>query len=69
MLWQDIEKNWQSLTPRARHIWTELTEDDLSRIAGDQSQLIGRIQQRYAIARAEAERQVEEWTASEFGAV
>lgn len=68
MLWQEIEKNRQSFTQRARHTWAELTEDDLSRIAGDRSQLIGRIQQRYAIALAEAERQVEEWTTAESSA-
>lgn len=61
MIWCDIEKNWPRLTRRARRKWAELTEDDLARIAGDQLQLVGRLQQRYAIARAEAERQVEEW--------
>lgn len=61
MIWRDIEKDWSSYTLRAQSEWTELTEDDLCRIAGDQFQLIGRLQQRYAIARADAERQVEEW--------
>jgi uncharacterized protein YjbJ (UPF0337 family) len=61
MPWRDIEKNWPQFMRRAGKNWAELTHDDLCRIAGDQLQLIGRLQQRYAIARAEAERQVEEW--------
>ena len=61
MVWGDIECNWPSLMRRARRNWAELTEDDLCCIAGNQLQLIGRLQQRYCIARAEAERQVMEW--------
>ena len=61
MIWGEIERNWPRFMRRARQKWVELTEDDLCRIAGDQLQLIGRLQQRYSIARAEAERQVKEW--------
>jgi uncharacterized protein YjbJ (UPF0337 family) len=61
MTWSDIENNWPTFMRRARHHWVELTEDDLCRVGGDQLQLIGRLQQRYCIARAEAERQVQEW--------
>ena len=34
---------------------------DLDRIQGRSEQLIGRIQERYGVARDEAKRQVEEW--------
>ena len=61
MTWSDIESNWPSFMRCARYHWAELTEDDLCRVGGDQLQLIGRLQQRYCIARAEAERQVQEW--------
>ncbi len=39
----------------------KLTDDDLARVEGNYDQLVGRIQQRYGVAREEAERQVEEW--------
>jgi uncharacterized protein YjbJ (UPF0337 family) len=64
MNWEHIEHNWTVFQGSARTKWDELTEDDLCRIEGNQLQLIGRIQERYSIARAEAERQVIEWAHS-----
>ena len=64
MNWEHIEHNWTAFQGFALTMWGELTEDDLCRIEGNQLQLIGRIQERYAIARAEAERQVIEWASS-----
>lgn len=64
MNWEHIEHNWTAFQGFALTMWGELTEDDLCRIKGNQLQLIGRIQERYSIARAEAERQVTEWARS-----
>ncbi len=61
MNWTYVERNWTSLRSFAGRVWLELTDDDLCRIEGDRLVLIGRIQSRYSIARAEAERQVNEW--------
>jgi uncharacterized protein YjbJ (UPF0337 family) len=44
--------------------WGDLTNDDIDRIEGNQQQLIGRIQERYGIAKEDAERQVDEWIRS-----
>jgi hypothetical protein len=41
-----------------------LTDDDLDMIAGEKDQLIGRIQERYGIAKEEAHRQVDQWLAN-----
>jgi uncharacterized protein YjbJ (UPF0337 family) len=54
MNWDRIEGNWKQLTGK-------LTEDDLTVIGGKQDQLVGRIQERYGIAKDEAERQVNTW--------
>jgi uncharacterized protein YjbJ (UPF0337 family) len=40
-----------------------LTDDDLDQIQGRAEQLIGRIQQRYGMAKDEATRQVDAWLA------
>jgi uncharacterized protein YjbJ (UPF0337 family) len=61
MIWDQIEAHWGRYKSFARAYWIELTDDDLTRIGGSQQQLIGRIQQRYAIALADAEHQVLEW--------
>jgi uncharacterized protein YjbJ (UPF0337 family) len=42
--------------------WGKLTDDDIDVINGQEEQLIGRIQERYGIAKEEAQRQVKEWS-------
>ena len=43
--------------------WGKLTDDDLSVIDGQRDQLVGKIQERYGIAKEEAEEQVKTWEA------
>jgi hypothetical protein len=42
----------------------ELTDSDLDYIAGKQDQLIGKLQERYGIAREEAQKRADEWLKS-----
>lgn len=43
-----------------------MTDDDVDVINGRNDQLVGKIQERYGIARAEAQRQVDEWMRSDL---
>ena len=52
---------WKQLKGKVKEQWGKLTDDDLTRLEGDQEQLTGRIQERYGIAKEEAERQVREF--------
>jgi uncharacterized protein YjbJ (UPF0337 family) len=52
---------WKQLKGSAKTQWGKLTDDDLEVIAGQKDQLVGRIQERYGIAREEAQRQVNDW--------
>jgi uncharacterized protein YjbJ (UPF0337 family) len=61
MNWDTIAGNWKQATGRVKEEWGDLTDDDLVRIAGRRDQLVGRIQERYGIAKEEAERQVKAW--------
>jgi len=61
MNWDRIEGNWKQLTGKVKEQWGKLTEDDLKVVGGKQDQLVGRIQERYGIAKDEAERQVNSW--------
>jgi uncharacterized protein YjbJ (UPF0337 family) len=54
--------NWQ-VKGRGRERWGNLTDDDLEMIAGKRDQLIGRLQERYAWACEEAERQADAFAA------
>jgi uncharacterized protein YjbJ (UPF0337 family) len=59
-----LKGQWTQLKGKAREKWGKLTNDDLDQIQGRAQQLIGRVQERYGIAREEAERQVKAWLES-----
>ena len=61
MNWDRIEGNWKTFKGKVKEQWGKLTDDDLDRAAGKRDQLAGRIQERYGIAKDEADRQLTEW--------
>jgi len=61
MNWDRIEGNWKQATGKAQEQWGKLTKDDMDVIAGRRDQLAGKIQERYGVAKDEAERQLTEW--------
>lgn len=63
MNWEQIEGNWKQVTGKAKEQWGKLTDDDIDVVAGRRDQLAGKIQERYGIAKEEAERQLAEWQA------
>ena len=56
-----LRGQWMQLKGKIREKWGKLTDDDLDEIQGRAEQLIGRLQQRYGIARDEAQRQFDAW--------
>jgi uncharacterized protein YjbJ (UPF0337 family) len=62
MNWDQIEGKWKQFTGAARGRWGKLTANDWEIIAGKKDQLVGRIQERYGVAKEEAERQTDEWS-------
>jgi uncharacterized protein YjbJ (UPF0337 family) len=56
-----IAGNWKQLVGKAKEQWGKLTDDDWKRVEGKRDQLIGRLQERFGIAREEAEKQVAEF--------
>lgn len=63
MNWDTVEGKWKQFTGRAKENWGKLTDDDLDQAAGKRDQLVGKIQEKYGIAKDEAEKQVDEWSA------
>ena len=55
------EGNWKEFKGKVKEQWGKLTDDDMTVIEGNRDQLAGRLQQRYGIAKEEAERQVNEF--------
>ncbi len=56
-----LEGKWNQVKGKVRQKWGDLTDDDLTRIAGKRDELVGVIQERYGRSRAEAEREVNEF--------
>ncbi|MCK6453532.1 MAG: CsbD family protein [Alphaproteobacteria bacterium] len=61
MNWDVAQGNWKQLKGKVKQKWAQLTDDDLTTIEGRRDQLIGRVQERYGVAKDEAERQVRDW--------
>ena len=61
MNWDTIKGNWKQMTGSVREQWGKLTDDDMAMVEGQREQLVGRIQERYGIAKDKAEEQVREW--------
>jgi len=41
--------------------WNKLTDDEVDQIAGRREILLGKIQEKYGIAKEEAEKQIKDW--------
>jgi len=61
MNWDQIEGNWKILKGKAKQQWGRLTDDELDVIAGKKDVLIGKLQERYGMARQEAESEANHW--------
>lgn len=64
MNWDQIEGNWKQFKGRVRQQWADLTDDDLDRVAGKREELLGRIQERYGIAKEDAEEELRDFERS-----
>ena len=58
MNWDRIQGAWREYKGKAKQQWGKLTDDDLDQIEGNREELAGRLQNRYGIAKDEAERQL-----------
>jgi uncharacterized protein YjbJ (UPF0337 family) len=61
MNWIQIHDEWYKLRDVVRESWGELTNEDLAVIDGKREKFISCIQDKYGLARNEAERRVRQW--------
>jgi uncharacterized protein YjbJ (UPF0337 family) len=59
-----IAGKWKQIKGRLKSEWAKLTDDDLAQMEGHRDYVIGKVQERYGIARDEAEAQVKKFEAS-----
>ena len=61
-----LQGKWKQAKGSVKERWGKLTDDDIDVINGQRDQLIGRIQERYGIAKDEAQTQVDWWMKSDL---
>ncbi len=61
MNWDRIEGQWKQVKGNAKERWGSLTDDDLDVVAGRREQLVGKLQERYGLAKEAAEEQIASW--------
>lgn len=60
-IWDQIAGKWKQATGEVKKQWGDLTDDELMEINGNRDILAGKIQERYGVAKEEANRQIDEW--------
>jgi len=53
MSWDKIEGQWKQRRGKAMHHWGKMMNDDLAAIAGKYEELVGKLQEKYGIVKAE----------------
>ncbi len=61
MNWDQIEGKWKQVRGTVKQKWGKLTDDDLDVIDGHRDKLVGKIQERYGLAKDAAEQEVDSW--------
>ncbi|WP_420003202.1 CsbD family protein [Arenibacterium sp. LLYu02] len=61
MNWDIVEGKWKQLKGEVQNQWGKLTDDEVDRIQGNREKFVGLVQERYGIAKDEAERQIDDF--------
>lgn len=61
MNWEQVKGHWNQTKGAVKKQWGKLTDDDLAVIDGQRERLVGKVQERYGIAKEEADKQVKTW--------
>lgn len=59
-----VAGKWKQMKGAAKQQWGKLTDDDLEVIAGKKDALAGKLQERYGMAKEEAQKKADEWMKS-----
>lgn len=57
-----IKGQWKQLAGKIKTQWGKLTDDDLKVTEGNAEYLTGKVQERYGVAKDEAQKQVDDFT-------
>jgi uncharacterized protein YjbJ (UPF0337 family) len=61
--WDQVGGKWKQFSGDVKKKWGKLTDDELLQVNGDREILVGKLQERYGIAKDEANKQIDDWAA------
>ena len=59
MNWDQVEGKWKEMTGNIKAKWGDLTDDELTEIAGNREALEGKIQAKYGKTKEQAQEEVD----------
>jgi uncharacterized protein YjbJ (UPF0337 family) len=59
-----LSGKWKQMKGAAKQQWGKLTDDDLEVIAGKRDSLVGKLQERYGMAKEDAQTKADAWLKS-----
>ncbi len=61
MNWNIVEGKWTEMKGFAKEKWGDLTDDELTQVAGKKEQLEGLLKQKYGWTQEKVDEQVSDW--------
>ncbi len=61
MNWDQVKGNWKQMQGKVKEQWAKLTDDDLLLIEGERDKLAGKLQERYGMAKEDAQKELDEF--------
>ena len=59
--WDKVGGKWKQVSGEIKKQWGKLTDDEILEANGDREILAGKIQEKYGIAKEQADRQIDKW--------
>jgi uncharacterized protein YjbJ (UPF0337 family) len=61
MNWDQVEGNWTQIKGKIREHWGKFSDDELDVVHGQREQFVGKLQEKYGLARERAEEELDEF--------
>ena len=57
----ELKEKWNQIKSKKKKKWAKLTDDDWTQLQGDKEKLVGKIQERYGVAKEQAEKELRDF--------
>ena len=57
----ELKEKWNQIKSKLREKGAKLTDDDWTQLQGDKEKLVGKIQERYGVAKEQAEKELRDF--------